>query len=128
MGAHWPEKLRKRRDLVELQMRRMYLSAGQPVPGDVTLAFRMEDAMLLWERIPDANLPAVVTRALIESEGYVPGNGHVMRTWRDMREEEDKKILEAEHARRSEAWKKIPPTDPETCSRTVREVLQRIGN
>jgi len=107
----------------------MYLSVGQPVPGEVTLCFRVEDAMLLWERIPDGELSDVVTRALIEAEGFVPGNGHVMRTCRDMREEADMRLREERSRRDREAWAKIPlpsAEEREASSKIIRGAMEKL--
>jgi hypothetical protein len=105
----------------------MFLSQGQPLPQDEALQFRIHDALFLWDEIPDAELGAVVSESLIESRGYIPGNGHVVKCWREMAAQKRGARNTLEETRKYlDLLESLPRTNPELFSAWVKTEIEKL--
>lgn len=128
MPGYSEKKSERRRALIEIQIRRMFLSQGQPLPEEEALQFRIHDALFLWDEIPDSQLGAVVSEAMIESGGFIPGNGHVVKCWRSMRDEKRGARDSAEESRKYlDYLQSLPRTDPEIWSAWAKAEIKKFS-
>jgi hypothetical protein len=70
-----------RRDLVGKHLRRMFVSAHQPVPEPDRMTLLIEDAVRLWRDIPSERLTEAVEAAQKEAGGFPATAGLVARCY-----------------------------------------------